>query len=119
MSELSRPEPVFFHFRVRNPDGSSPAAKGGATVVYHPTKKKFGVALCCPKDRFCKRVGAKIALHRLGVGRNVPKRGRFDYAHPYSDSNEFEDVKFRAKAIVWAAAISVDHQDLAEILKTS
>jgi len=59
MTVLTKEKPVIFHFRA--PDKPT---KGGITVVYEPSVKRFGVAVCSKKDNFNKRRGVLIASGR-------------------------------------------------------
>lgn len=59
---LTKNTPVVFHYRFRTKKGIS--GKGGVTIVYSPVTRRFGAALCSPKDNFWRQMGVKIATGR-------------------------------------------------------
>jgi len=106
MSKLNRNE--VFHFRLGQ--GKETQAKAGATVVFSLEKKRFGIALCCEKDRYCKMWGRKIATHRAETGEKSRIRAsRFNSAPEYKGELEFEQVRQEAERVVLLAAINVDN----------
>lgn len=60
-----------FHFHLEETN------RGGATLVYDTRTGDFGLALCCQKDHFSRRLGRKIATNRLNnreiIGDKAPK----------------------------------------------
>lgn len=90
MGKLERPDPIYFHFRHSNGESGYEAA-GGATVVFVPSKMMFGISLCCPRDKFCKKIGRTVALSRLNSPRS--RMGRFHHTQKYTGECEYSDVR--------------------------
>lgn len=105
-TELTRDDPIVFHFRLGK--GKDMEPKTGATVVFLPDLKRFGVALCCYKDRYCKRWGRKIATERArnGTRSRIQNRRFIPYSH-YSGLLTMEDVHASAQALAYHAAEKV------------
>lgn len=105
-TKLIRNEPLIFHFRLGK--GKDMEPKTGATVVFLPELKRFGVALCCYKDRYCKRWGRKIATERAKNGtRSRIQSRRFVSSPAYSGLLTMEDVHASAQALAYYAAEKV------------
>lgn len=60
--ELKKTDPIIFHFRMWK--FGIVSACGGATVVYVPKLKRFGVSVCSKKDIYSKKRGRIIAVGR-------------------------------------------------------
>ncbi len=120
MSELKRSDPVVFHFRLTDyrqnqfpplPEpvrASSTQPKAGATVVFLPRGKTFGLAMCCEKDLYCKRWGRQIAEHRAKDGARIRHR-RFISSKKYDGPLRMELIREIARNLVYEAATAVDN----------
>lgn len=53
-------QPIVFHFRSLQ----HPHEQDGVTVVYNPTNKSFGVAVCRRMDHYCRSFGKNEALKK-------------------------------------------------------
>lgn len=105
-TELTRNDPVVFHFRLGK--GKDMEPKTGATVVFLPESRRFGVALCCYKDLYCKQWGRKIATERAKNGsRSRIRNRRFVSSPAYSGLLNMEDVHASAQALAYYAAEKV------------
>jgi len=118
-TELTRNDPIVFHFRLGR--GKDVEPKSGATVVFLPESRRFGVALCCYKDRYCKRWGRKIATERARKGRAATPAGcvsvsrlgeplpvrRFVSSPAYNGLLNMKDVQASAQALAYYAAEKV------------
>jgi hypothetical protein len=106
------PRPMVFHFRVGS--GKEMQSKAGATVVFLPEAKRMGIALCCPKDRYNRKWGRKIAEHRAKHGNGSRIRNhRFDSNVEYDGPQDVEMVRKAAKRMAFHAADAV-HNPLME-----
>ena len=106
-TKLVRNDPVVFHFRFGTGTATNP--KAGATVVFSPEARKFGIALCCQKDRYVRQIGIRIATQRAISESKPNSRRRFDHSIPYSGELELEPVRIQAKIIVKEAAARVNN----------
>lgn len=115
MAELVRNDPVVFHFRIGE-RGPKTQAKGGATVVFRPDRKQFGIALCCSKDRYNRKIGSQIAHSRasLDVWDENPnsRPRRFTPRVISNGSLEFNDVREQARILALNAASAVGNEDV-------
>jgi hypothetical protein len=104
VAALKTDKPLIFHFRVVKED-TSLEAKAGATVVFLPDLKRFGVSLCCSKDHYNKRWGRKIAEHRARAGdESRIKTKRFECAPSYDGPMEMDEIRRNAVRLVYKAA---------------
>ena len=108
MALITRNDPVVFHFRVGG-RGKETAPKAGATVVFLPDKMRFGISLCCDKDRYNKRWGRKIATARAQNENSRITNRRFDSSPDYDGELVFEQVKIQARSLAIAAASAVEN----------
>lgn len=129
---------MVFHFRVPRPNQNSPSdvqACAGATVIFRPDLKRFGVALCCPKDRYSRVVGRQVAENHAVYAANrssdIKSRQRkqqpprFNHAPVYEGSTDLNDLRAAARALAYDCAdrvhnpvyeyVSVDANDLAKL----
>lgn len=107
-TELTRTDPLVFHFRLGR--GKDMLPKAGVTVVYLPGEKRFGVALCGPKDRYDKKWGRHAATvrakegERAKEGKRSPRTKRF---HSFFDYDSVDLALIRALAM--ALALEASH----------
>lgn len=57
---LKKDSLIILHFRIM-----SLSPRGGATVIYDPVTRSFGVSICSYRDNFNKKTGVAIAKKRL------------------------------------------------------
>lgn len=96
-TELTRNDPIVFHFRFD--------AKAGATVVFLPKEKRFGLAMCCEKDHYNKKWGKHIATIRAQQGiRQRFRRRRFRTWCSYDGPLEILELKRIALELVLEAS---------------
>lgn len=114
---LKSNKPLVFHFRVGK--GDTISSKNGATVVFRPDQKRFGVALCCHKDRYCRRWGREIADHRAEHGDNRVRKGRFNCVVDYDGEMSLDAIRNAASLLVVDAVGAVDGNLLLQIAAKS
>jgi len=102
---LTRNDPVVFHFRIGK--GREMKPKAGATVVFLPEERRFGLAMCCSKDRYSRRWGRKIATARAKNPKSRITNKRFDSTVEYKGDLEMDRIKTAACQMVWHAADAV------------
>lgn len=101
-------DPVVFHFRIGTGEVMSP--KAGATVVFLPEQRRFGLAMCCEKDRYDKKWGRHVATLRAQVGDGARKRRRrFLSWRAYDGPMEMMSIRRIALAMVQEASGAVDN----------
>lgn len=111
---LTRNDPVVFHFRKGT--GKDMQPKGGATVVFLPEHGRFGIALCCDKDRYCRQWGRKIATERAKNGeRSRIRNRRFNSAPKYTGPLEMEAVRLQTISLIANAAEAVGNDLVWEV----
>jgi len=103
MSQITRNDPLVFHLRIKNKE--TVAAKGGATIVFLPEFKRFGIALCCDKDRYDKRVGRNKAQSRASGNQDIHRR--FNLAPQYDGEMEFASIRAAALTLANRACAAV------------
>lgn len=86
--------------------------KAGATVVFLPQEKRFGLAMCCEKDHFNKRLGRHIAARRAwpcaAKESRVPQQQRrFKFSGEYDGPMEITDLRCFALELVLKASKAV------------
>lgn len=115
LTELKRlDQPLVFHFRIGKSKEMEP--KTGATVIFLPDRRRFGVSLCCAKDRYQRSVGIQIASARaqwditegFSKGSKQPKRN--SYCYDYSGPLTLQHVRAVAKGLVHEMAINVNNR---------
>lgn len=124
-TKLTRNDPIVFHFRLGK--GVTTEPKAGATVVFLPDRKRFGIALCCPKDRYSKKWGRKIATERancyfvhnksdtlMSPSRPRIRNRRFNSSSPYTGPLEMESIRHSARELVCLAAGQVGNPLIAQ-----
>lgn len=109
--ELTKKDPITFHFRVQR-DGKLQACEG-ATIVFCPENKMFGISLCGIKDVYCKKTGRAIAEHRAKRDfsqcenrTHHPKR-RFAYTQQHNGPLTMEAIRSHARSIACVASLCV------------
>lgn len=99
-------ETLVFHFRVKQ--GTQTQSKAGATVVFRPNSRRFGIALCCSKDDYRKQWGRKIAQFRLASGdKSKVRTKRFDCNPRYDGPLDMEHIRNAAGDVAWNASRAV------------
>jgi len=130
---LTRDDPVVFHFRkhVKKKDedlvpggklfSDELQATGGATIVFLPELMRFGIAMCCPTDNYCRRLGREIATARA-KGWQKLKRGwhgqplrRFHPSPNYRGPLDMESVKLQTLSLLANAAVAVENVLVEEV----
>lgn len=103
---LTRNDPVVFHFRIGK--GKDMEPKTGATVVFLPEQQRFGLAMCCEKDRYSRKLGRKIATARARVHRTRRHGCRFhfdfDASGYYYEPLEMTAIRDIALGMVYQAS---------------
>jgi hypothetical protein len=64
MTKIKYDTPFVFHCRNTN---RVPYERGGLTIVFDPTVRRFGVAECSKRDNYNRKMGLKIALGRAKI----------------------------------------------------
>lgn len=67
MTKIKFETPFVFHCRNNK---RKPFEKGGLTIVFDPTVRRFGIAECSKKDNYNRKVGKNIALGRARFSEN-------------------------------------------------
>jgi hypothetical protein len=112
LTELKRQDqPLVFHFRIGQENEMDP--KSGATVFFLPERRRFGVSLCCSKDRFQRSVGVKIACDRAltqGPIKTPKQPKRNSYIYDYSGPLTLQHIRAVAKGLVNQMAGAVNNR---------
>lgn len=115
VTELTKNEPLVFHFR--DGHGKNTKPKAGVTVVYCPVLDRFGIAICCAKDLYCKRWGKKIALERAIRGSSVRTKSRsrtrrFECAPEHKGAKTIQEIRKQAIRLAHSAVNSVHNEPM-------
>lgn len=113
MKAVNMNETLVFHFRVKK--GDQIQSRAGATVVFQPDSRRFGVALCCPMDHYRRQWGRKIAKARL-VGSNRSRVKRFDCNPRYDGLLDIEHIRTAAGDVAWNASRAVGNIEVRDSL---
>ena len=88
--------PFVFHFRNTK---RKPFERGGLTIVFDPSIRRFGLSFCSKKDNYNRKLGKDIALGRAKFCNN-PRYFPKDMSQEFSEESMFvEKVRCIADSI--------------------
>lgn len=115
MTTLTRNDPLVFHFRLGK--GTETQPKAGATVVFLLDQKRFGITLCCAKDRYDRKRGARIAILRAENVVSGHSAGRFPLSRSYDGPMKMDAIRLIATRMVIDAATRVQNPVITSLIR--